>query len=62
MEKQDRDERSIQGVGTTAMTTPLRRWSTCRARKEKTSSTLALAQASEPRVGLLFSLPGPSLV
>ena len=35
------------------MATPFRRWATCRARKEKTNSTLALAQASEPRVSLL---------
>ena len=44
------------------MATPFRRWATCRVRKEKTNSTLALAQASEPRVSLLFSPPGPSLV
>ena len=49
-------------VGATAMATPFRRWTTCRARKEKTNSTLALAQASEPRVSLLFSPPGPSMV
>ena len=41
------------------MTTPFRRWATCRARKEKTNSALALAQASEPTVSLLFSLPRP---
>ena len=51
-----------QPVGATAMATPFRRWTTCRARKEKTNSTLALAQASEPRVSLLFSPPGPSMV
>ena len=29
------------------MSTPFRRWATCRTRKEKPNSTLALAQASE---------------
>ena len=52
----------VESVGATAMATPFRRWTTCRARKEKTNSTLALAQASEPRVSLLFSPPGPSMV
>ena len=31
----------------------------CHARKEKTNSTLALAQASEPTVNLLFSCNRP---
>ena len=34
-------------VETTAMSTSFRRWTTFRARKEKSNSTLALAQASE---------------